>query len=68
MAEKYTLSAHITVSAYTVVEADSLEEAVAASKEREVDTDFGGGVRPDHNTSWVVSAIDGEPHNIRAED
>lgn len=57
---QYNLSAMVTVSAYTVVEADTLEEAIEISKKREVVNQAVGGCS--ENDMWIVDEIDGEPH------
>lgn len=59
----FKLHAHVTVSAYTNVEADSLEEAITQGAKRQVV--IGGlhsGENPDD--SWVIDEPDGEPVNI----
>jgi len=60
---KFNLSAEVTVSAYTTVEADSLEEAIAISETRGVVL---GGPQSgaDDEEEWVVYGPDGEPENI----
>lgn len=64
---KYSLSAQITVSAFCVVEADSMEEAIEKSQSM-------GAVIHSHYTgtspqeSWCVEEIDGDPVEISAEE
>ena len=62
---QYSLSAQITVTAYTVVEADTPEEAVLAAENR--DCCFDGFGYPD-NEYWIVEEIDGIPQNIYVEE
>lgn len=57
---KFNLSSMVTVSAYTVVEADTLEDAIEISKKREVVNQSVGGCS--ENDMWIVDEIDGEPH------
>ena len=63
MKKEFKLDALITVSAYTIVEAESLEEAIKISKER-------NSTYSERNTDvkkyemWIVEEIDGEPQNI----
>lgn len=55
----FNLSAKITVSAYTLVEAETLEEAINIAKSREaVNGALGGHSEKD---VWIVDEIDGEP-------
>ncbi len=63
----FKLGCHVTVSAYTVVEADSLDEAIAQSYGREVV--LGGlhsGALPEE--SWVIDDADGDPQNIKLDE
>lgn len=61
---RYNLSCAVTVSAYTVVEADSLEEAIELAESREMVI---GGVHTgtDPDKQWIVDEVDGSPENIR---
>lgn len=64
---KYRLTSHVTVSAYTEVEADSEEEAIAQSKEREVVIGGrGSGTSP--SEQWVIEDADGYPKNIKVDE
>ena len=57
----FTLACHITISALTEVEADTLEEALEIASSRDVAYDQSGSDVEDY---WIVSDFDGEPHNI----
>lgn len=57
----FRLSAHVTVSAVTEVEAETLEEAIKRAGYRSVEFDQPGA---DIEDSWLVSDFDGEPHKI----
>jgi hypothetical protein len=60
---QFNLSAEITVSAYTAIEADSLEEAIALAESRSVV--LGGvGSGADGRREWVIDDADGMPVNI----
>lgn len=61
----FHLAGTVTVSAYTTVEADTLEEAIRIAEHRPVE--FAGGP---HRRSewWLVEDIDGSPTEIEAED
>lgn len=61
--QKFHLTAHITVSAYTDVEADTLKEAIALAEKRTGAME-GFGYAPDE--FWIVEEIDGEAQNITA--
>lgn len=59
----FRLSCHVTVSAYTEVEADSLDEAIKIAGGRDIV--LGGvssGVYEDE--SWVIEDADGAPMEI----
>lgn len=59
----YRLSASVTVSCYTKVEADTLEEAMEIAEEREVQ--IGGihsGYEPDEY--WIIDDGDGTPEGV----
>ena len=59
----FQLSASVTVSALTEVEADTLEEAIEIAKGREAAIGGNGtGVYPNEN--WVIEDADGSPENI----
>ncbi len=66
MAE-FLFHAEVTVSAFTVVEADSLEEATRIAKDR--DDVVLGGIQSgaEETEQWVIEDADGFPNNIRYE-
>ena len=60
----FHLSASVTVSAYTQVRAETLEEAIQIAEGRDVVLDFNGsGESP--SESWCISEPDGSPDNIK---
>lgn len=62
----FKLSCHVTVSAFTEVESNSLEEAIAESADRIVQQHFNGsGNSPDE--VWCVDDIDGSPQNVHED-
>lgn len=62
----FKFSALVTVSAYTEVEADTLEKAFEEADSREVV--FGGmGSDADSAETWVVNEIDGTPEEITCD-
>lgn len=63
MIPKFNLSAKVTVSTYTTIEAETLEEAISISGDRDVA--IGGNCSGEsENYSWIVEEIDGEPKGI----
>jgi hypothetical protein len=62
----YRLACSVTVSAWTDVEADSLEEAIAIADMREVE--IGGTLTGvDGTESWVIEEADGSPQDIHED-
>ena len=59
----FRLGALVTVSAYTEVEAETLEDAIAEAAGREIVL---GSLHngSDKSEQWVIDAADGEPTNI----
>lgn len=63
---KFTLHATITVSAYCVVEAATLEEAVKKSEDLPAELSFNGSGNSAED-AWLVEEADGMPTNIHAD-
>jgi glycerol-3-phosphate O-acyltransferase len=63
----FKLTASVTVSAYTTVEADTLEDAIAVAAERHVVI---GGINSgeSYDESWIIEDADGEAENIASAD
>lgn len=63
----FRLSCQVTVSAYTSVRSDSLEDAIKKAADRPV---FIGGPRTGANPfeEWIIDDADGDPDCIRGED
>ena len=59
----FSLSAQVTVSAFTEVEANSPEEAKEIASSREVVL---GGLHSGAvvNEMWIIDEADGEPHRV----
>jgi hypothetical protein len=55
--------ASVTVSAYTVVEADTLEEAMRIAEKR-VPVIGGPSSGEEETESWIIDDADGMPENI----
>ena len=61
----FTLHGSVTVSAYTRVEADTIEEALEIARERSefVEMEFNGsGADPEE--TWLIDSIDGQVVDI----
>jgi len=65
--KKYTVSGLLTVSAYTVVEAETEKEAVAIAEEREVGSLCYGAISTPDDECWHFEG-DGMPQEISAEE
>ncbi len=63
---EFNLVCAVTVSAYTTVDAETLEEAIEVSETRMVVIgDSGSG--EDELTAWVILDADGGPQNIHPD-
>ena len=60
---KFRLTANVTISVYTEVEADTLEEAIEIAKERDLMVIVGTGGDTKTN-AWMTDELDGMPENI----
>lgn len=60
---KFRFSAVVGVSAYTIVEAETEEQAMEIAQDRDVVIGLGGYGHSDHE-SWIVEEADGRPHGI----
>ena len=56
----FRLMAHVTVTAWTDVEAETLEEAIEIAEERDVVLSGYG----ESDESWIIDEGDGSPENI----
>lgn len=61
---KFMLACQVTVSAYTMVEAADLDEAVKIAEGRDVW--FANEAGGEDDEAWVIEEVDGSPQNIRA--
>jgi hypothetical protein len=62
----YKLSATVTISIYTNVEADSLEEAIAIAENRGIEQ-YNWSDKDQSNDIWVAEEFDGMATNIKEE-
>lgn len=59
---KYSLSAQVTCSIYTTVDADSEEEAIKLASNRHIVISAYGG---DNEEDWILDDADGIPDKIK---
>jgi hypothetical protein len=64
--KEFNLSGMVTVSVYTTVKANSLEEAVKIAKERDIER-HNWGDKEQSLDAWVNEGYDGEVFNIEGE-
>lgn len=63
---QFTISAKVTISVYTKVEAETLEEAIAIAGGRmPMSIIPNGGDNEDEN--WMVDEIDGTPYDLHED-
>jgi hypothetical protein len=60
---KFNLTCEVTVSAFTIVEADTVEPAIAIAEDR-APVIGGIGTGEDPAESWIIEKADGMPKNI----
>ena len=64
MKKKYQLSGVVTISIFTEVEANSLEEAIQIAESRDIEA-YRFGDKEQASESWVSEEFDGMPNKIR---
>lgn len=62
----FKLSAEVTVSAYTIVEAETLDEAIQIARNREAAIGLLHTTN-DPNEQWIIEEADGGPQNIHED-
>ena len=62
--KKYNLSGNVTISLYTTIEANSLEEAIEIAEDRDIEK-YEWGIEKQKNEVWVAEEYDGDPNNIQ---
>lgn len=65
---KYRVEAKITIGTWTMVDADSKEEAIRIAEERDEKMSFINNSGLDEKEAWIIQEIDGEPFDLHAED
>jgi hypothetical protein len=66
--KEFNLTAKITITAFTTIEAESLEEAIKLANERQdmMSIASNNGDTPD--VSWMIEELDGVPYDIKSEE
>jgi hypothetical protein len=65
--QKFNLNACVTISLYTVVEAETKEEAIELAGERGIE-EYQWGNKTQKYESWIASDYDGEPMEISVDE
>lgn len=65
--KKFTIGAKVTISVYTHVEANSLEEAIEIANYRPTMSIVRDG-STDSSYEWIATEIDGEPFDLKEEE
>lgn len=65
---EYRVEAKITIGTWTMVEAESKEEAIKIAEERDEKMSFINNSGLDENEAWIIEEMDGEPFDLSAED
>lgn len=66
--KKYVVSAEVTISVYTTVEASSKKEALRIAAKREMSGLSRNAFYPCGDEAWVTDELDGTPCNFIAEE
>jgi len=61
---KFKLEATVTISIYTEVEANNLEDAIEIARERDIEKSHWGD-KDQSKYAWVNDEYDGEPQDIK---
>lgn len=67
MKNTYYLSAKVTISISTRVEAESLEKAIKIAQERHIET-YNYGDKNQDMQAWISEEFDGDPTDIQDTD
>jgi len=65
---EYRVEAKITIGTWTIVEAESKEEAIRIADERDEKMSFMNNSGLDEGEAWIIDEMDGEPFDLSAED
>lgn len=66
MKQTFTISAKVTISVYTKVDAESIEEAIEIANDRTPMSILPNG-GDNERENWMLDEIDGEPFELTAE-
>ena len=64
---EFQLAAKMTISVYTKVEAETLEEAIKIAEERQDYMSIISNNGDSEDDTWMVDELDGTPYDIHAE-
>ena len=64
--KEFLISAKVTISVYTKVESETLEEAISIAEERMPMSIVSNG-SDNENENWMVDEIDGTPYELHEE-
>jgi len=64
---EFQLAAKMTISVYTKVEAETLEEAIKIAEERQDYMSIVSNNGDSEDDTWMVDELDGTPYEIHAE-
>lgn len=62
---QFKLSATVTISIYTTVEADTLEEAIAQAERRNIEFSNNNNSDEQEESVWIADELDGMPERIK---
>ncbi len=65
---KYRIEAKVTISTWTMIEADSPEEAIKKAEERDEKMSIFSNNGDLEDYVWMIEEINGEPFELCAED
>ncbi len=65
---KYRIEAKVTISTWTMIEADSPEEAIKEAEKRDEKMSIVSNNGDLEDYTWMIDEIDGEPFDLYAED
>jgi len=66
--KQFNLIAKITISTYTTIEAETLEEAMKLAGERSDMMSISSNNADTPNKVWMIDELDGTPYEIESED
>jgi hypothetical protein len=65
---KYRVEGKVTISTWTMIEAESPEEAIKKAEERQEKMSIASNNGDSGDYEWMIEDMDGEPFDLEAED